>query len=86
MAVKKAAKKAAKKPATKPKPMLTGEQIEKELSLAHKMVAQAGATISLMLATRRLSVTRLQAAFEGVAACASHMERLVEILTKGMKK
>lgn len=83
MAVKKAAKKAAKKPAPKPAPALTGSQIEKELALAHKMLATAGSTLALMLATRRLSLSRLSEAAEKVHSCSAHMTRLLTLMHRG---
>jgi hypothetical protein len=76
------APKKAKAKAKKASPVLSGNQIESELTLAHKMLAVAGSTISLMLSSRRLSMTRLTEAADRVHGCSAHMTRLVEMLKR----
>jgi hypothetical protein len=49
------------------------------------MVAKCGATLALMLATRRLSLQRLMSSSEELTNGAEHMKRLVDIL-QGAKK
>jgi hypothetical protein len=51
--------------------------IEKELALAHKQIAQAGFQFSSMLATRRLSLTRVKAAIAQVKSCSTELDNLL---------
>lgn len=85
MAVKKAVKKkvAAKKipPVIKVvRPSLSGEEIEKQLALAHKMLAKASFNITMMLARRRLSPKLIEESAAQTRAASDHMERLVALL------
>lgn len=54
--------------------------IEKELALAHKELAQAGFQFTSMLATRRLSLTRIKAAVAQVKSCHDGLDKLLERL------
>lgn len=80
--VKKAAKKVAKKEPAKV--ALSGADIEKQLALAHKIIASAGAQVNYMLSTRRLNMNRIIDATEATTNAANHMQRLVKLL-KGEK-
>lgn len=79
----KVAKKAAKAPAkktvkkaAKPAPKMSGEQVEKELAMAHKVLAGAMFQINYMLTTRRVSPKRIAEATQRVADAAAYMLRL----------
>jgi hypothetical protein len=72
-----AKKKVAKKKAAPAPKALSGVEIEKELSLAHKAVARAAATLSIMLAVRKLSVTRIGEASVAITAAADQVNSLI---------
>jgi hypothetical protein len=84
MAVKKAVKKTAvkKKAAPAPKVTLSAEEIEKQLTLVHKMLARASLGINIMLTRRRLSPTRITESAAETRAASDHMQRLVALLEK----
>jgi hypothetical protein len=48
--------------------------------LAHKVHSEAGFQLVTMLATRKMSMKRIQYAAEKTRIAADHMERLVELL------
>lgn len=72
-AVKKVAKKAVKK--------AVKIDIEKELATAHKILGEAAFQLVTMLATRKMSMTRVRLASEKARACADNMEALVQRLS-----
>jgi hypothetical protein len=63
---------------------LSGAEIEKQLTLAHKIVADAGAAINYMLTVRRLSPKRIEESAEKTRAAADHMDRLVALLRENI--
>lgn len=81
----KKAKKAVvkKKAAPAPKKVtLSAEEIEKQLTLVHKMLARASMGINIMLTRRRLSPTRIGESAAETRAASDHMQRLVALLEK----
>jgi hypothetical protein len=87
---KKTAKKVAKKasPAkkstssskSKPVSKMSGEQIEKELALAHKVLSQAAFQLNYMLSTRRVSPKRIAEATKRAEDAAAYMQRLQSVI------
>lgn len=63
-----------------PSPKMSGEQIEKELALAHKVLSQAAFQINYMLSTRRVSPKRIAEATEKSAEAAAYMQRLQKVI------
>lgn len=59
---------------------LSSAEIEKQLALAHKIIAGAGMLVNYMLSVRRLSIKRIEEAAEKTQAAADHMQRLVKLL------
>lgn len=62
------------------RPKLSGDQIEKELARVHKVIAQAGAAFAIMLATRRMSIKRIEDAREKMSTALASCERLLSLL------
>ena len=63
-----------------PSPKMSGEQIEKELAMAHKVLSQAAFQINYMLSTRRVSPKRIALAAESAKNAAAYMERLQSVI------
>jgi len=67
-------------PAKKAVVALSGADIEKQLALAHKIIAGAGYQVNYMLTVRRLNLKRIEEAAEKTRDAADHMQRLVALL------
>jgi hypothetical protein len=68
------------KTGTGAQPKMSGEQVEKELAMAHKVLVGAAFLINYMLTTRRVSPKRIAEATQRAADAAAYMQRLQKVI------